>query len=130
MRIDDTAVNTFLFCLMDHLELSKKSLVINKDSGAVTCENYAHNIFAKADDEYRAGESSKETARNFYAASTFFDILEQFGELDDEILEKRKYSKWKAADILKAIQAGQRPALPDDDMVNDCYDYFGECFYQ
>ena len=103
---------------MDQLELSKKNLVISKDSGAITCENYAHNIFAKADDEYRAGESTKETARNFYAASTFFDILEQFGELDEENLEKRKYSKWKAADILKAIQSGQRPALPDDDMVN------------
>lgn len=113
MRIDGAEVNTFLFGLMDSLELSKKALVINNDSGAVTCENYAHNIFAKADDEYRAGESTKETAKNFYAASSFFDILEQFGPLDEEILEKRKYSKWKAADILKAIQSGQRPTLPD-----------------
>ena len=98
---------------MDTLELTKKSLVISDETGGITCENYAYNIFSKADDEYRAGNSTKETARNFYAASTFFDILEQFGPLDDEVLEKRKYSKWKAADILKAIQSGQRPTLPD-----------------
>lgn len=113
LRIDDGDVNTFLFGLMDTLELTKKSLVISDETGGITCENYAYNIFSKADDEYRAGNSTKETARNFYAASTFFDILEQFGPLDDEVLEKRKYSKWKAADILKAIQSGQRPTLPD-----------------
>lgn len=117
LRLDDPAVNAFLFGLMDTLELSKKSLTIN-DSGAATCENYAYNIFSKADDEYRSGESTKDTARKFYAASTFYDILEQFGPLDDEVLEKRKYSKWKAADILKAIQSGQRPALPATQVEN------------
>lgn len=119
LRIDDPAVNTFLFSLMDTLESSKKSLPTN-DSGAaaVTCENYAYNIFSKADDEYRSGESTKDTARQFYAASTFYDILEQFGPLDEEVLEKRKYSKWKAADIMKAVSSGQRPVLPEMQVVS------------
>lgn len=121
MRLNDSEVNTFLFGIMDSLEMTKRTLVINNDSGAITCENYAYNVFAKADDEYRAGESTKETARNFYAASSFFDILEQFGPLDEEIIEKRKYSKWKAADILKAIQSGQRPTLPDTPPVRKFY---------
>jgi vacuolar protein sorting-associated protein VTA1 len=117
LRIDDPAVNNFLFGVMDNLELAKKSLDENKDSGAITCENYAYNIFSKADEEYRSGNSTKDTARKFYAASSYYDILEQFGPLDDEVLEKRKYAKWKAADILRAIQAGQRPTLPESESV-------------
>lgn len=118
LQIDDPASNNFLFGVMDNLELAKKSLGDNnKDAGAITCENFAFNIFSKADEEYRSGNSTKDTARKFYAASSYYDILEQFGPLDDEVLEKRKYSKWKAADILKAIQAGQRPTLPESESV-------------
>ena len=118
LQIDDPACNNFLFGVMDNLELAKKSLGDNnKDAGAITCENFAYNIFSKADEEYRSGNSTKDTARKFYAASSYYDILEQFGHLDDEVLEKRKYSKWKAADILKAIQAGQRPTLPESESV-------------
>lgn len=118
LQIDDPACNNFLFGVMDNLELAKKSFGDNnKDAGAITCENFAYNIFSKADEEYRSGNSTKDTARKFYAASSYYDILEQFGPLDDEVLEKRKYSKWKAADILKAIQAGQRPTLPESETV-------------
>ena len=117
LRIDDPAVNNFLFGVMDTLELAKKSLDENKDAGAITCENFAYNLFSKADEEYRSGNSTKDTARKFYAASSYYDILEQFGPLDEEVLEKRKYAKWKAADILKAIQAGQRPTLPESESV-------------
>lgn len=62
------------------------------------CENFALSVFDMADQEDRAGMANKETARVFYngtdqyhshfmliLASSFFDILEQFGDLDEEV---------------------------------------------
>jgi vacuolar protein sorting-associated protein VTA1 len=111
MKLNSPEVNTFLITLMDSLELSKKSLQISSGTGASICENYALSVFDKADDEDRAGMANKLTAKTFYTASTFFDILEQFDELDPELVEKRKYSKWKAADILNAIKQGLQPTI-------------------
>lgn len=107
--------------MMDLLELTKKTLKVNNETDGITCENYAYNIFTKADEEYRSGDSTKKTAQLFYAASTYYDVLEQFGPLDEELVEKRKYAKWKAADILKAIQAGRRPDLPESKVTNDIW---------
>ena len=53
--------------------------------------------------------STRNTARTFYAAGPFFDILKQFGELEIDVQEKTKYCKFKAADILKAIKEGRTP---------------------
>ena len=40
----------------------------------------------------------------FLAASNFFEVLKLYGPLPDELEEKIKYSKWKAADLLKREQ--------------------------
>jgi len=113
-----TEVNTFLFCLMDILEKEKAELGTraSKDQGEMICENFSLTVFQQADNEDRAGLATKNTAKNFYAASLFFDILEQFGELSSEIVEKRKYAKWKSVDIVKAINEGRQPAAgsPED----------------
>ena len=117
MKLNTPEINTFLFNLMDNLEKSKQTLNVSDEAGAVTCENYAHSVFSKYDEEDRAGNATKMTAKGFYTASTFFDILEQFGELDSEVQEKRKYAQWKATDILNAIKSGVKPtpgALGED----------------
>ncbi|GFP85252.1 protein homolog of mammalian lyst-interacting protein 5 [Phtheirospermum japonicum] len=51
------------------------------------------------------------TAKTFYAASIFFEILSQFGEvqLDLQLEQKQKYAIWKAADIRKALKEGRKP---------------------
>ena len=109
MKLNAPEINAFLFNLMDNLEKSKQTLNVSDGAGAITCENYAHSIFSKYDEEDRAGNATKMTAKGFYTASTFFDILEQFGELDSEVQEKRKYAQWKATDILNAIKSGVKP---------------------
>ena len=117
MKLNAPEINTFLFSLMDNLEKSKQTLIVSEETGAVTCENYAHSVFSKYDEEDRAGNATKMTAKGFYTASTFFDILEQFGELDAEVQEKRRYAQWKATDILNAIKSGVKPtpgALGED----------------
>ena len=111
MRLNSPEINAFLMNLMDSLESTKKMLQIDERNGAAICENYAHSLFLKADDEDRSGDATKDTAKTFYSASTFFEILEQFGDVDEEIKEKKKYAKWKATDILNAIKAGIKPSV-------------------
>lgn len=57
--------------------------------------------------EDQQGVADKSTARTFYAAGVFFDVMQQFPDLDPEIEHKRKYAKWKATDILNAIKEGR-----------------------
>jgi vacuolar protein sorting-associated protein VTA1 len=52
-------------------------------------------VFNKADEEDRAGLADKDTARTFFAAGVFFDILSQFGEVSKDIADKKKYAKFK-----------------------------------
>ncbi|KAG6494721.1 hypothetical protein ZIOFF_042482 [Zingiber officinale] len=87
-------------------------------------EGFASNLFAKADKQDRAGRADLltmigklstsnitgiNTAKTFYAASIFFEILYQFGGLQPEIEQKQKYAVWKAADIRKALKEGRKP---------------------
>ncbi|POM71550.1 Vacuolar protein sorting-associated protein VTA1 [Phytophthora palmivora] len=100
----------YLLSLMDRLEDEKNKLPdFTQEEGKEICEDFAMEIFSKADDEDRAGMANKSTARTFYAAGTFFDILNQFGDISEDVVEKRRYCKYKAATILKAIKEGKTP---------------------
>ena len=103
----------FLLSQMDKLEKVKPALGADtsKDKGYEICKNYALNVFNKADQEDRDGVADKATAKIFYSAGSFFDILEQFGDLAPELQEKKVYAKWKATEILNAIKEG-RQATP------------------
>lgn len=106
---------SFLFALFDKAEALKASLNIQgiEDQRKSICESFALSVFAQADDEDRAGNSSMETAKAFYAASIFFDVLEQFDpELEADIAEKRKYAKYRSSDIMKSIKEGRTTAPP------------------
>lgn len=84
------------------------------------CRNFAEAIFARADKTDRAGRSDKSTCLTFYAASIFIEILRQFGELPEDLVDMQRYAAWKAADIRKALREGRKPmpgngnAAPDD----------------
>lgn len=102
--------NKFFDEQMTILEKLKPSLALSRDTGVELCRNFAMNVFDKADEIDRMGLADKATAKMFYSAGTFFDIMEQFGELEPEVVEKKKYAKWKATEILNAIRAGTKPA--------------------
>lgn len=38
-----------------------------------------------------------------------------FGELSDELVQKSKYAKWRAAYIIKCIKSGEKPLPPEDE---------------
>ncbi|KAI9008091.1 Vta1 like-domain-containing protein [Gaertneriomyces semiglobifer] len=118
----------FLLNLMDEMEQDKKALGANE---AITndvvayahVENFALRIFQNADTEDRQGRASKKTAKTFLAASIFLELLKVFGDIDSEVHDKIGYSKFKAADIIKALREGRTPTpglpgeapLPDDE---------------
>ncbi len=103
--------------ILNDLEKEKKKMSnFTKEEAYQVCRGFAMKIFDKADNIDRDGQSDKGTAKTFYAAASFLDILSQFHSNDkgeektDDILEEEKksfYAKWKATDILKAIREGR-----------------------
>ncbi|OVA10061.1 hypothetical protein BVC80_1755g9 [Macleaya cordata] len=100
--------NALLISLMNQLEKDKKSIQLGPED-SMYVEGFASNVFAKADKQDRAGRADLNTAKTFYAASIFFEILNQFGELQPELEQRQKYAAWKAADIRKALKEGRKP---------------------
>ncbi|CAN0900943.1 Protein HOMOLOG OF MAMMALIAN LYST-INTERACTING PROTEIN 5 [Linum grandiflorum] len=126
--------NSLLISLMKQLEKDKKTVNLGPEDNYYL-EGFAQNVFSKADKQDRAGRADLSTAKTFYAASIFFEIINQFGPLQSEMLsdiyaasallqleQKQKYAVWKAADIRKALKEGRtpKPGPPvDDEDVTD-----------
>ncbi|KAJ3023604.1 hypothetical protein HKX48_002152 [Thoreauomyces humboldtii] len=133
----------YLSSMVDELEEDRKKLagneaITNNVVGYAHIENFALRIFFNADTEDRQGNATKKTAKTFLAASIFLDLLRVFGDIDSEVFallltwgfqqaadtmllgqvqDKVRYSKFKAADIIKAIREGRvpTPGLPGED---------------
>ncbi|KAL6544513.1 hypothetical protein OROMI_023375 [Orobanche minor] len=118
--------NALLVSLMSQLEKDKKSLSLGPDDH-LHMEGFALNVFAKADKQDRAGRADLNTAKTFYAASIFFEILNQFGEVHPDLEQKQKYAVWKAADIRKALKEGRKPLPGDKDVSVPTNTSSGEC---
>ncbi|XP_065862458.1 protein HOMOLOG OF MAMMALIAN LYST-INTERACTING PROTEIN 5 [Euphorbia lathyris] len=113
--------NSLLISLMKQLEKDKKSLQLGPEDN-LHVEGFALSVFGKADKQDRAGRADLNTAKTFYAASIFFEILNQFGVLQPDLEQKQKYAVWKAADIRKALKEGRKPnpgpPADDEDLFN------------
>mmetsp|Transcript_9644 Transcript_9644/g.16052 ORF Transcript_9644/g.16052 Transcript_9644/m.16052 type:complete len:339 (+) Transcript_9644:135-1151(+) len=109
------AGKTALGGILNDLETEKEAMAaFNREESHYLCRQFAEKVFSKADEEDRAGAAGKSTARTFYAAATFLEILQQFYADDEESEEKEEekkkvvYAKWKATDILKAMKEGRQ----------------------
>jgi vacuolar protein sorting-associated protein VTA1 len=120
----DASSKSCLGELLDQLEKEKSAMaVFSKGEHWKICRKVADRVFDKADGEDQAGLADKGTAKTFYAAGTFYEILQQFydgkgGEVEDdeetaeqkqEEEHRRVYCKWKATEILNAIKEGREP---------------------
>jgi len=112
------AGKTALGNILNDLEKEKQSMsAFTREESKFLCRQFADKIFNKADEEDRAGQAGKNTAKTFYAAASFLEILLQFYNQDEEGMEdereeiskKIKYTKWKSTEILKAIKEGRTP---------------------
>lgn len=110
------AGKTALGGILNDLEKEKVPMAaFNREESHYLCRQFAEKVFNKADQEDRAGAAGKSTAKTFYAAASFLEILQQFYADDEESEEREeekkkvKYAKWKATDILKAMKEGREP---------------------
>lgn len=106
---DKKELDNYLKNLMLELEKRKPTLGVTKDQAASKCEIYAYNLYNEADIEDQTGAPTQFTATKYYNAKTYFDILEQFGPLNDDIKDKAKTAALRALQINKAVKAGQIP---------------------
>lgn len=111
-----TAGKTCLGDLLSSLEEEKVAMnSFTRDEAKFLCRKFADKIFDKADLDDRTGAATKNTAKTFYAAASFLEILNQFYKNDEgseelaEIKKRAVYGKWKATEILKAINEGREP---------------------
>ncbi|OAV91714.1 hypothetical protein PTTG_07266 [Puccinia triticina 1-1 BBBD Race 1] len=112
----------FLMRLLDLLEQAKAQLsdndaITNNLAATAYVENFALKIFEGADKEDQQGLSTRTTAQRFLAAACFLEVLQSLtNQPEPDIMQKIKYSKWKAGSIAKALRDGstsQQPAADD-----------------
>jgi vacuolar protein sorting-associated protein VTA1 len=51
----------------------------------------------------------RNVVKAFYTSGMLFDVLTTFGELSEELIQNRKYAKWKAAYIHNCLKNGETP---------------------
>eukprot|EP00879_Flechtneria_rotunda_P007323 GHRR01007682.1.p1 GENE.GHRR01007682.1~~GHRR01007682.1.p1 ORF type:complete len:432 (+),score=152.84 GHRR01007682.1:237-1532(+) len=102
-------------------EKDKPNVKPNEDQDRLYCESFALTVFKRADKVDRAGRADINTCKAFYAAAIFLQVLEQFYDKSEEMLEmapdlveKIRYALWRAAEIRKALREGRQPAPPPD----------------
>jgi vacuolar protein sorting-associated protein VTA1 len=102
--------------LLGDLEQEKVAMdSFTRDEAKFLCQKFAHKIFDRADLEDRDGGGTKGTAKTFYAAASFLEMLQQFYKDEDEaeeiqeIRKRARYAKWKATTMLKAFREGRQP---------------------
>ncbi|KAI9747325.1 MAG: hypothetical protein M1815_004308 [Lichina confinis] len=112
----DTESSAYTTMLMDKLEKMKSE---NAESDIITddvashayVEQFALEVFDRADNAVRSNNVSGQTADTFQAAATFLELLQVWGPLDGEITSKTKYAKYHAVRIARAVRANEDPNL-------------------
>ena len=92
----------YVIGLMDQLEKEKAALGEIGEDAAVQVENFAQELFQRADDADRAGQNDIRTGKAFLVASQLIEVCKQFEELPADLAEKSKYAKWRFVEISKA----------------------------
>ncbi|KAJ8065838.1 hypothetical protein OCU04_004943 [Sclerotinia nivalis] len=116
--------------LMDKLERIKSEnpdndAIMDETAGQAYVEQFAMEIFSRADRAVEANKVTKQTADTFQAAATFFDLLNIWSLPDAETQAKIKYAKWNAVRIVRALKEGKDPnesnpkpqSAPKDDLA-------------
>ncbi|PLN78418.1 DUF605-domain-containing protein [Aspergillus taichungensis] len=110
----DDEVKLYTTNLVDKLEQFKNE---NQDNDAVMdavaasayVEQFATEIFSRAEAAMRANKVTKQTADTFQAAATFFELCQIWNPPEPEVAAKTKFAKYHALRIAKAIKAGEDP---------------------
>lgn len=107
--------------LFDQCEKDKPKVSPNEAADREYVKNFALTVFGRADKLDRARRADINTAKCYYAAAIFLQVLEQFlgkGEelelVEPEAVEKARYALWRAAELRKAVREGRAPVPPPE----------------
>lgn len=108
-------VTAFLVSIMEWLEEAKKihadvEGITNSTVAQALIEEYVLQLFNYADIQDKAENFCKNVVKAFYTTGILIDTLQQFGTLSEEMYNKRKYAKWKAAHIHHCLKFGEEPS--------------------
>ncbi|KAI4465174.1 vacuolar protein sorting-associated protein vta1 [Holotrichia oblita] len=122
-------VSQLLIAIMDWLERTKIEKKMNREYlNVVAVETYLLNfstkLFNKASSQDGAPHYRPNMVKSFYTSGILFDILDQFGTLSEDIEEKRKYAKWRAAYIHNCLKKGVMPTPGSTVVLNDKEDEY------
>ncbi|GMH42807.1 hypothetical protein BSKO_10726 [Bryopsis sp. KO-2023] len=98
-----------LSVVLTQLEKHKPSSELNQDEDKKHCERFALKVFRKAQKKDVQGVVDRDTAKAYYAAFNFLEILKQFGDLAAEVERLRRFAVYRASEIKKAIDEGKEP---------------------
>lgn len=104
----------FTTTLMEKLEQTKadnstNDAVVDNAAGKAYVEQFALEVFQRAENAVQANKVSKQTAETYQAAAVFLEVLKEWGELESDIQAKIKWAKWNAVRIVKEIKEGKDP---------------------
>ncbi|XP_022918763.1 vacuolar protein sorting-associated protein VTA1 homolog [Onthophagus taurus] len=108
------AVTELLLALMDWLEKTKSQHhdlegITSEVCAQAMIEEHALKMFNFADECDKNSKFDKNVVKAFYTSGILFDTLNQFGEISEDIEQKRKYAKWRAAYIHNCLKEGLVP---------------------
>ncbi|KAF9886808.1 hypothetical protein FE257_011055 [Aspergillus nanangensis] len=114
LHVSDDEVNLYTTNLVVKLEQFKNE---NPENDAVTdaiaasayVEQFALEVFGRAEATMRVNKVTRQTADTFQAAATFLEVLQNWNPPDPEIAAKIKFAKYHALRIAKALKAGEDP---------------------
>jgi vacuolar protein sorting-associated protein VTA1 len=126
MKINKSAAECkqFLMKMMDLLEKTKVTLK-NEEAmksevvGQAYVERYTLGLFVSADADDRAARFNMNLVKRFYTVGLLFDVLAYFGELSEEMINKKDYAKRKAVYIKKCLENGETPIAGPPDESNE-----------
>ncbi|PVV02579.1 hypothetical protein BB560_002964 [Smittium megazygosporum] len=115
----DPQVQQSLSLLLDQLEkakiLSENGQLAGVDVDMKRVYEFGLKIFNNADAEERNSIATRQTAKSFMASVHFFQVLNVFGDLPSEVVEKIKYAKYKASEILKQANKTENTSFESKD---------------
>ncbi|KAK9686521.1 Vta1 C-terminal domain [Popillia japonica] len=122
-------VSQLLIAIMDWLERTKTEKkdvegISNEMCAQAIIEEYAIKLFNYAESQDKEARFDKNMVKAFYTSGILFDILDQFGTLSEDIEEKRKYAKWRAAYIHNCLKKGVMPTPGSTVVLNDKEDEY------
>eukprot|EP00210_Caulerpa_lentillifera_P005756 g5503.t1 len=105
----DQKADDLLELVLNQLERDKPQIQLDQQADRDHCEKFALNILVKAKKRDEQGIADRDTAKAYYAAFNFVEILKQFGKLSKEIEKERRFAVFRAAEIKKALDENREP---------------------